>query len=206
MTPRGVTTIPLDRPLPAGSSSLPAGSAGRFIACLLGIAPGGGYRVSPFALAEAVSEDSSLWPYSARRRGWSLAITLPCGVRTFLPFRRASTRKQLDVWSASRGASLALLARFGRYAPTGAENSGIRIEGGIPVRLAPSGDAHDGQRAEVARGQIGAGERSGQDSVDRSRPCRRQGRDAHGPSMGGDRLVRRDQLLQQRMPERQHGA
>lgn len=49
----GVTTIPLDRLLPAGSSSLPADSASRFIACLLGIAPGGGYRVSPFALTEA---------------------------------------------------------------------------------------------------------------------------------------------------------
>ncbi|SOY54480.1 S-adenosyl-methyltransferase (modular protein) [Cupriavidus taiwanensis] len=47
-----MTTIPLGRLLPAGSSSLPADSAGRFIACLFGIAPGGGYRVSPFPPGE----------------------------------------------------------------------------------------------------------------------------------------------------------
>ncbi|MEY3390736.1 MAG: hypothetical protein RL350_998, partial [Pseudomonadota bacterium] len=29
---------------------------------------------------------SSLWPYSARHRGWLLANTLPYGVRTFLSF------------------------------------------------------------------------------------------------------------------------
>jgi hypothetical protein len=30
-----------------GSSHLPADSASRFIACLFGVAPDGGYRVSP---------------------------------------------------------------------------------------------------------------------------------------------------------------
>jgi hypothetical protein len=42
-----MTTIPLGRELLHGSSFLPARSASNIIACLFGIAPGGGYRVSP---------------------------------------------------------------------------------------------------------------------------------------------------------------
>ena len=41
------TTIPLGRPLLTGSSHLPADSASRVIVCLFGVAPDGGYRVSP---------------------------------------------------------------------------------------------------------------------------------------------------------------
>src|SRR3954469_25421250 len=42
-----VTVIPLDARLPARSSHLPASSVGHVIACLFGVAPGGGCRVSP---------------------------------------------------------------------------------------------------------------------------------------------------------------
>src|SRR4051812_2042478 len=42
-----VTVIPLDVRLPARSSHLPASSVGHVIACLFGVAPGGGCRVSP---------------------------------------------------------------------------------------------------------------------------------------------------------------
>src|SRR5687767_12732823 len=44
-----MTVIPLGRGLLHGSSFLPARSASNINACLFGIAPGGGYRVSPFA-------------------------------------------------------------------------------------------------------------------------------------------------------------
>src|SRR5690606_1548940 len=43
-----MTAIHLGRRLLAGSSFLPARSASNIIACLFGIAPDGGYRVSPF--------------------------------------------------------------------------------------------------------------------------------------------------------------
>ena len=42
-----MTAIPLGRELLHGSSFLPARSASNLNACLFGIAPGGGYRVSP---------------------------------------------------------------------------------------------------------------------------------------------------------------
>src|SRR6185369_16960043 len=45
-----VTVIPLDVRLPARSSHLPASSVGHVIACLFGVAPGGGCRVSPRSL------------------------------------------------------------------------------------------------------------------------------------------------------------
>src|SRR5688572_19856312 len=41
------TAIPLGPELLQGSSHLPASSAGRVVACLFGVAPGGGCRVSP---------------------------------------------------------------------------------------------------------------------------------------------------------------
>ncbi len=104
------TAIPLGPGLLQGSSHLPASSAGRVIACLLGVAPGGGCRVSPRQLpclaAEYVTApcpffrdfaasrrrspkrgpmaDSSLWPCSSPHGGRWLAVTLPCGARTFL--------------------------------------------------------------------------------------------------------------------------
>src|SRR5436189_5977207 len=43
-----MTAIPLGRELLNASSFLPARSASNINACLFGIAPGGGYRVSPF--------------------------------------------------------------------------------------------------------------------------------------------------------------
>ena len=57
-----LTAIPLGRDLRHGSSHLPASSASRLNACLFGVAPGGGCRVSPLTLAR---QDSSLWPYSS---------------------------------------------------------------------------------------------------------------------------------------------
>jgi hypothetical protein len=88
--PLAMTAIPLGRELLHGSSFLPARSASNINACLFGIAPGGGYRVSPFvtqgaAFALPSPKDSSLWPYSAPRDGRPLAVTLLYGVRTFLP-------------------------------------------------------------------------------------------------------------------------
>ena len=40
---------------------------------------------------------SSLWPYSSRHRGWPLAITLPYGVRTFLPLNKEAAIAQLTL-------------------------------------------------------------------------------------------------------------
>lgn len=48
-----MTAIPLGRGLLPGSSFLPARSASHIIACLFGIAPGGGCRVSPFVAGSA---------------------------------------------------------------------------------------------------------------------------------------------------------
>src|SRR4051812_18764655 len=83
-----VTVIPLDVRLPARSSHLPASSVGHVNACLFGVAPGGGCRVSPRRFprqqADTVAADSSLWPCSSPRGGRSLAVTLPYGARTFL--------------------------------------------------------------------------------------------------------------------------
>jgi len=85
-----MTAIPLGRGLLHGSSFLPACSASNINACLFGIAPGGGYRVSPFvtqgaAFALPGPKDSSLWPYSSPHGGRPLTVTLLYGVRTFLP-------------------------------------------------------------------------------------------------------------------------
>jgi len=46
-SPTAMTVIPLGQWLLTGSSFLPARSASRLNACLFGIAPSGGYRVSP---------------------------------------------------------------------------------------------------------------------------------------------------------------
>jgi hypothetical protein len=91
-----MTAIPLGRELLHGSSFLPARSASNINACLFGIAPGGGYRVSPFAMQASqrlVSVALFLALYLAAFGGRSLTVTLLCGVRTFLPSmqRTAST-------------------------------------------------------------------------------------------------------------------
>src|SRR6267378_5430728 len=51
------------------------------IACLFGVAPDGGCRVSPLG---CWAEDSSLWPCSSRRRARGLPCIPLCGARTFL--------------------------------------------------------------------------------------------------------------------------
>jgi hypothetical protein len=89
------TVIPLDLPLLAGSSHLPADSASNVIACLFGVAPDGGCRVSPFTTATAINrgdrKDSSLWPCSSPCGVRPLAVILLCGARTFLFWRMASS-------------------------------------------------------------------------------------------------------------------
>ena len=51
-------------------------------ACLFGVAPDGGCRVSPPGVL--TPEDSSLWPSSSRRRARALPCIPLCGARTFL--------------------------------------------------------------------------------------------------------------------------
>lgn len=95
---RAVAAIHLGPALPLASSDLPAGM-GRAIHCLLlDLAPGGVY------LADAVTRTTGgllprlftltactavcfLWHCPSGRPGWPLAITLPCGARTFLESR-----------------------------------------------------------------------------------------------------------------------
>ena len=85
-----VAAIPLGRALPSRLvATYPQARAGRAfprrlpgVACLFGVAPGGGCRVSHPRRLPGVY--SSLWPYSSRHRARSLAVTLPYGVRTFL--------------------------------------------------------------------------------------------------------------------------
>jgi hypothetical protein len=107
-SPFAMTAIPLGRELLHGSSFLPARSASNINACLFGIAPDGGYRVSPFvtqgaAFALPGPKDSSLWPYSAPRGGRPLAVILLYGVRTFLPssLQPKLQRRPAAVWLAS---------------------------------------------------------------------------------------------------------
>ena len=94
-----VAAIPLGRALPPRLvATYPQARAGRAfprrlpgIACLFGVAPGGGCRVSrPRRLPGAYS---SLWPCSSRHRARSLAVTLPYGVRTFLTARVAPRQR-----------------------------------------------------------------------------------------------------------------
>lgn len=83
-----MTAIPLGRELLHGSSFLPARSASHLNACLFGIAPDGGYRVSPFAmhaLQRLVSVALFLALYLAAFSGRPLTVILLYGVRTFLP-------------------------------------------------------------------------------------------------------------------------
>ena len=125
-----------------------------------------GWRLPRFTLRpdRSLGEDSSLWPYSARHRGWSLAITLLYGVRTFLPFRSHEAAEAAVVWSASRGASLAL---FRYEAPTAwPKDRRIQIEAGVDIGIAPARNPHDGQRAEMAGREIGVQQRLGQRCVE----------------------------------------
>ena len=106
---RPLTAIPLGLGLLQGSSHLPASSAGHVIACLFGVAPGGGclavrvtanavrsYRTfSPLPDPPSIRWPSavcSLWPCSSPHGGRSLAVTLPYGARTFLSVPKSTQR------------------------------------------------------------------------------------------------------------------
>jgi hypothetical protein len=82
--------IPLGNTLLHCSSRLPANYASRVIVCLFGVAPGGGYRVSPaFLRKRLVSVALFLALVAAMPStygGRALPDTLLCGARTFLPF------------------------------------------------------------------------------------------------------------------------
>src|SRR5205085_8859675 len=137
----GPAAIPLGPGLLPGSSHLPAslGRAGRGgfrrHACLFGVAPDGGCRVSPPSLA---ARDSSLWPYSSRRRARELPCILPCGARTFLP----GVRKRAGRLPGRLPPRLSSLER--------AEVALIVVELRPPV-IRPARIAEDGQRGEVSR-------------------------------------------------------
>src|SRR5882757_9231347 len=79
-----VTVIPLDVRLPARSSHLPASSVGHVIACLFGVAPGGGCRVSPrhFKCQQAGTS-----------RGGLVSVAL------FLASRRTVVSRHPTLWS-----------------------------------------------------------------------------------------------------------
>ena len=76
------TTIPLGRPLLTGSSHLPADSASRVIVCLFGVAPDGGYRVSPFATQPLTRRSQRL-----------------VSVALFLASRRPAVSRHPALWS-----------------------------------------------------------------------------------------------------------
>src|SRR5690348_1631250 len=62
------------------------------------------YLIPAFAGPSAVC---SLLPCSACRHGWPLAITLPCGVRTFLARCQLSPETAATAWPALQSRSLA---------------------------------------------------------------------------------------------------
>ena len=75
-----VTVIPLGVRLPARSSHLPASSAGHVVACLFGVAPGGGCRVSPHLIP--LPEQNGL-----------------VSVALFLASRRTAVNRHPALWS-----------------------------------------------------------------------------------------------------------
>ena len=91
-TARAMAAIPLGRGSPHGSSHLPASSAEQASdACLFGVAPDGGCRVSPLGPPRSLrctvlrrAEDSSLWPCSSPLRAGALPRIPLFGARTFL--------------------------------------------------------------------------------------------------------------------------
>src|SRR6218665_3382253 len=92
------TVIPLGATSPLRSSNLPGDTAGRSIASLFGLAPGGVCRAGPLpdsrcALtapfhpcrpAEAVLGGIFLLHFPSARAAQALPGTVPCGARTFL--------------------------------------------------------------------------------------------------------------------------
>ena len=93
------TVIPLGRLSPDASSNQPGSDAGRIMAPLFGLAPGGVCPATPVArgavrsyrtistLPDPVARPSAvcfLWHFPSARAVQALPGTLPCGARTFL--------------------------------------------------------------------------------------------------------------------------
>ena len=96
-----VTVIPLDVRLPARSSHLPASSAGRVNACLLGVAPGGGCRAARVT-AHAVRSYRTVSPLPDQEMpvsGHSAAIGGLFSVALFLASRRTVVSRHPTLWS-----------------------------------------------------------------------------------------------------------
>jgi hypothetical protein len=99
------TVIPLGARLPVRSSHLPAGSAGRVVACLFGVAPGGGCRVSPSpvphsgpgALPHPTHFFETLPPCGGEVR--SVSPTRLVSVALFLASRRTVISRHPTLWS-----------------------------------------------------------------------------------------------------------
>ena len=101
-----MAVIPLGASLPLRSSHLPADSASSVIVRLLGVAPDGGYRVSPAAdrcdparqrLVSVALFIAFIAALATTYGVWALPSIPLFGARTFLPsFARAAT-----VWLAS---------------------------------------------------------------------------------------------------------
>ena len=85
-----MTAIPLGRELLHGSSFLPARSASNINACLFGIAPDGGYRVSPF-VTQARNFRCAQVPKT--RLCGPIPRLIPCG------FRRTVVNRHPALWS-----------------------------------------------------------------------------------------------------------
>jgi hypothetical protein len=107
-----MTIIPLGLPLPAGSSHLPARVGRNTLvrprpkARLFGVAPGGGYRVSRprsgLRLLVSVALFLALGRIAAACCVRPLAVTLSCGVRTFLSHPKGWQRSpDLLCWGKS---------------------------------------------------------------------------------------------------------
>jgi len=95
------TAIHLGPESPQGSSHLPAGSAGRLIACLLGVAPGGGCRVSPFPDCVGKAAAQARRPPSHLPSGAG-AEPLPCSGRLCLrAWARRQAGKDSSLWPYS---------------------------------------------------------------------------------------------------------
>ena len=98
---RPPTVIPLGRGLLRGSSHLPASSAGRVNACLLGVAPGGGCRAARVT-AHAVRSYRTVSPLPDQEMpvsGHSAAIGGLFSVALFLASRRTVVSRHPTLWS-----------------------------------------------------------------------------------------------------------
>ena len=125
------TAIPLGPGLLQGSSHLPASSAGRVVACLLGVAPGGGCRVSPRRALRSGTMRHRTPPFLARYVtapthffetlppfGGEVRSAAPGGlvsVALFLASRRTAVNRHPTLWSPDFPLRIATI-RSGRLA------------------------------------------------------------------------------------------